>query len=165
MGLEVPDCRPGRRLPELLAFGKCAFIQMAISGTLTIDNEPFEVSRAAEWLDGLIAAAGYGPRVLAVLQVAMEELLSNILIHAYADLESHTIEINVIAEPSVAILEIFDDGVPFDPTQHERPATENTEDPPPGGLGLPLVGQTMDEMVYERIAGRNHVTLRKFITH
>jgi serine/threonine-protein kinase RsbW len=138
---------------------------MAVSGTLTIDNEPFEVSRAAEWLDGLVAAAGYGPRVLAVLQVAMEELLSNILIHGYADLEAHKIEISVTAEPSAATLEIVDDGVPFDPTQHERRATDDTEELKPGGLGLRLVDQTMDEMVYERIAGRNHVTLRKFITH
>lgn len=137
---------------------------MGIPEILTIDNEPFEVGRAADWLDGLIGAAGYAPRVLALLQVALEEVLSNILIHGYADLETHQVEIRLTADPSAATLEFFDDGIPFDPTTHERPEPTNTENPRPGGLGLQFVRRTMDEAAYERVDGRNHLTLRKFIS-
>ncbi len=137
---------------------------MNVQETLVIDNEPFEVGRAADWLDGLIGAAGYAPRILALLQVALEEVLTNIMVHGYADLEAHKIEIRLAAAPSAVTLEVLDDGIPFDPTQQQLPGPADPGNTRAGALGLLFVRRTMDEVAFERAEERNHLTLRKFIS-
>lgn len=137
---------------------------MDVADTLLLDNEPFEVSRAAAWLDGLLEGASLSPRVIATLQVALDEVLNNILIHGYADLETHKIEVRVTADASAATLEFIDDGIPFDPTQHEAVPAGDSDGPRPGGLGLVFVRRLMDDLAYERVAERNHLTLRKFVS-
>jgi serine/threonine-protein kinase RsbW len=133
--------------------------RMDVDDTLLLENEPSEVSRAAAWLDELMEGAGLSPRAIAALHVALDEVLNNILIYGYADLEAHQIEVRVITNASVATLEFIDDGIPFDPTQHETAPGGAAQ---PGGLGLVFVRRVMDEMAYERVAERNHLTLQKF---
>jgi serine/threonine-protein kinase RsbW len=136
---------------------------MDVADTVILDNEPFEVSRAAAWLDSLLEGAGYSPRVTAALQVALEEVLSNILCHGYADIEMHKIEVRLTADASAATLEFFDDGIPFDPTQEELSAAGANVATRPGGLGLLFIRRLMDDVAFERVGDRNHLTLRKFV--
>jgi anti-sigma regulatory factor (Ser/Thr protein kinase) len=135
---------------------------MDVADMLLLDNEPSEVSRAAAWLDDLFEGVGLSPRAIAALQVALDELLNNILIHGYADLEAHKIELRATADASTATLEFIDDGIPFDPTQHEAAPAGDGDTVRPGGLGLAFVRRLMDDMAYERVDDRNHLTLRKF---
>jgi serine/threonine-protein kinase RsbW len=136
---------------------------MDVAETLLLDNEPFEVSRAAAWLDDLLGNAGLSPRVIATLHVVLDEVLNNILNHAYADLESHQIEIRLTSGNAAVTLEFLDDGVPFDPTQHESaPPPRQDADVRAGGLGLLFVRRLMDEVTFQRVDDRNHLTLRKF---
>jgi anti-sigma regulatory factor (Ser/Thr protein kinase) len=132
--------------------------------TLIIDNEPLEVGRAASWLDGLIGEAACPPRMLASLHVALEETLTNIMLHAYRDLETHQIEIRLTANPLSATLELLDDGIPFDPTQHEPPPAGAVVSDRPGGLGLLFIRRLMDDVTYRRVADRNHLTLHKSVS-
>jgi anti-sigma regulatory factor (Ser/Thr protein kinase) len=137
---------------------------MDVAESLLLDNEPFDVSRAAAWLDNLLQGAGLPPRVIAALQVVLDEVLNNILAHGYADLENHKIELRTTADSAAVTLEFFDDGIPFDPTQHQSPpSTGANAKAAPGGLGLLFVRRLMDEVTYERADDRNHLTLRKFL--
>jgi serine/threonine-protein kinase RsbW len=138
--------------------------RMDVSETLLLDNEPFEVSRAAAWLDTLLIDTGISPRVIASLQVALEEVLSNILSHAYTDTGSHKIEVRVAVDSAAVTLEFFDDGIPFDPTQHEAAPRDGNVSTRPGGMGLLFVRRLMDDVAFERAANRNHLTLRKFVS-
>jgi len=135
---------------------------MPISGTLTLDNEPLELGRAAEWLDELLGEVGTPPRMVAALHVALEEVLNNILCYAFADLDPHKIEVRLNADALAATLEFFDDGIPFDPTQSTPVPPTFEAESESGGLGLLFVHRLMDEVAFERIADRNHLTLRKF---
>jgi len=137
---------------------------MDLAETLTLTNEPFEVARAAAWLDERVSGSGFPPRVVAALQVALEEVLSNILCHGYTDLETHEIEVRLTTDPSAATLLVVDDGTPFDPAGHAADASEETPGTRPGGLGLLFVRRLMDEVTFERIDTRNHLTLRKFVS-
>ncbi|MBQ6033357.1 MAG: ATP-binding protein, partial [Prevotella sp.] len=55
-----------------------------------------------------------------------------------------------------------DEGTPFDPTtRKEVDTTLPVEERPIGGLGILLVRKLMDSINYERIDGKNVLTLRK----
>jgi anti-sigma regulatory factor (Ser/Thr protein kinase) len=57
---------------------------------------------------------------------------------------------------------ITDEGTPFDPTtRKEVDTTLPVEERPIGGLGILLVRKLMDSINYERIDGKNVLTLRK----
>jgi len=135
-----------------------------IADTLWLDNEPFEVGRAASWLNNLLENGGMSPRVIAALQVALDEVLNNILVHGYADLEAHKIEVRLNADAAAATLEFVDDGIPFDPTQHEIVPRRDNETVRPGGLGLAFIRRLMDDVTYERIDDHNHLKLCKFVS-
>jgi len=137
---------------------------MDVADTLLMDNEPFEVTRAAAWLDDLLDGTGLSPRVIAALHVALDEVLNNILVHGYADLETHRIEVKLTADASAATLEIVDDGIPFDPTQHETAGAGESDAVRPDRLGLVFIRRLMDDMAYARLNDRNHLTLRKFVS-
>jgi serine/threonine-protein kinase RsbW len=136
---------------------------MNIAEILILDNEPSEINRAAIWLDDRLGAAGLPPRVTAALQVALEEVLNNIFCYAYADIETHKVEVRLAADDSAAGLEFFDDGIPFDPTQQALPSLGTAVSTQPGGLGLLFIRRLIDDVAYERVDDRNHLRLRKFV--
>jgi anti-sigma regulatory factor (Ser/Thr protein kinase) len=138
--------------------------QVDLAETLLLDNEPLEIARAAAWLDGLLGEIGLSPRAIAALQVALDEVLSNILVHGYADLETHKIEVRMTSDTSMVTLVFVDDGIPFDPTQHDTSSPGDDAGVRPGGLGLVFIRRLMDDMTFERVDGRNHLTLRKFLS-
>jgi hypothetical protein len=58
---------------------------------------------------------------------------------------------------------ISDAGIPFDPTETaDADTTSSVEDRRIGGLGIYLLRQLMDTINYERIDGKNVLTLRKY---
>jgi anti-sigma regulatory factor (Ser/Thr protein kinase) len=60
------------------------------------------------------------------------------------------------------ILVLTDTGKEFDPTKApEADITLSAEDRPVGGLGIFLIRQIMNEVKYERIDGKNILTLEK----
>ena len=60
---------------------------------------------------------------------------------------------------------ISDSGTPFDPTaKAEVDTTLSAEERGIGGLGIHLIRQIMDTINYERVDGKNVLTLRKKLT-
>jgi sigma-B regulation protein RsbU (phosphoserine phosphatase) len=57
-----------------------------------------------------------------------------------------------------------DNGQPFDPTtRYEVDTSQPIEERPIGGLGIHLIRRYMDSINYERVDGKNILTLRKFL--
>jgi sigma-B regulation protein RsbU (phosphoserine phosphatase) len=86
--------------------------------------------------------------------------------YAYPKGTTGVVQIDALANEQRLKFVITDEGLPFDPT--ERPGADTTlrvEDRPIGGLGIHLVRHYMDSINYERIDGRNVLTLRKKIKH
>jgi serine/threonine-protein kinase RsbW len=129
---------------------------------LAIGNEQAEVARAADWLDRCSGTAGLPPELWAALQIALDEVLSNILKYAYADTVRHAIELTLSVGPALVALEVLDDGMSFDPTLRQAGASGcGTTEPQSGGHGLTIIARLMDEVTYARRDGRNCLTLRK----
>ena len=94
------------------------------------------------------------------LQVALDELLTNVIMHAqHAD---GPIELQLARSAGALDVTIRYFADPFDPTAaKDAPAATSISDSQVGGLGIPLVRALMDEFRHEYITGRNIVHLRK----
>jgi len=98
------------------------------------------------------------------MNVVFDELLSNIVSHAYRDKGEHTIDLRAELSSDRLALTITDDGRPFNPFTSAAPDTAVAmEEREPGGLGIHLVRNMMDEVSYSRRADKNVVFLVKYL--
>ncbi|MHC4211484.1 MAG: ATP-binding SpoIIE family protein phosphatase, partial [Planctomycetota bacterium] len=96
------------------------------------------------------------------VNMAFDELLNNIISYAFEDENEHEIEVRVNLERQRLVIEVLDDGRPFNPFSQESPDTTlPLEARRVGGLGIHLVQKVMDEVSYERRIDKNLVKLVK----
>ena len=99
------------------------------------------------------------------LNLVLEELLTNIISHGYADEGEHYIQITISHENGMLVVCVEDDGIPFNPVAAEAPDIKSPlEAREIGGLGIHLIKQVMDDILYERVGNRNILTLKKMIS-
>ena len=136
----------------------------AAARSFTIGNDLAEIGRLAEAIDDFCGEHGLGGEVAHAFNLALDELLTNTISYGYDDAETHRITIGLsVSGPRVTAV-VEDDGRAFDPTQAGEPDIEaDLDDRPIGGLGIHFVRAMMDEIGYERVEGRNRLTLTKHV--
>jgi anti-sigma regulatory factor (Ser/Thr protein kinase) len=86
--------------------------------------------------------------------------------YAYPPQTKGEISVEARSDGKVLRFIITDVGVAFDPTQVLRADTTlPIEERPIGGLGILLMREMMDTINYERVNGKNILTLIKIINH
>jgi sigma-B regulation protein RsbU (phosphoserine phosphatase) len=125
---------------------------------LVMRNDIEQIPTLAEWLEGLDIPA----ELKMPINLALEEAVSNVMLYAYPNNHGQVfLEFN---RTDRLVFTLTDNGIPFDPTkQKEADTTLSAEERPIGGLGIFLVRQIMDDMQYERVDGKNILTLYKKI--
>ena len=111
-------------------------------------------------IEDLAEQDGWPPDLLFKVNLALEELGLNIMDYGLERPEQE-IEITLKADEDSLVIEIMDEGRPFDPLTDapEPDLSLPIEDRRVGGLGIHLVRTMMDDMQYRREQGRNHLTL------
>jgi len=100
-------------------------------------------------------------KVLFNLNLALEEILTNIISYGYDDREEHEIIVRLSLEQGELTVEVEDDGRPFNPLEALEPdLNKPLEERPVGGLGIHLVRKLMDELAYQRQEGRNLLLIK-----
>lgn len=98
-----------------------------------------------------------------VINLALDELITNAVMHGTFEVPDPTIDIHLKADGNVVTLTMEDNGSPFDPTRMESADVDTTsalEDRAVGGLGLHLVRTFAHDMSYEFVDGRNRLTVQ-----
>ena len=131
--------------------------------TLLIAGSPEGIRRAVDDFDAFTAAIRLPAEATWAFQVALDEVLANIVHHGYEERDQQgEIEIHFRLRDDVLELTIVDEAAPFDPlTAAEPDTTRPAEERPIGGLGIFLVRKLMDTVEYERREGRNRLVCRK----
>jgi anti-sigma regulatory factor (Ser/Thr protein kinase) len=128
---------------------------------LTIRNDVAELVLVTEALDQLGERIGFPPKALMQFQVALDEILSNVVRYAWPDGGSHTFCVRIEDRGSDLAVVVTDDGLAFDPRAQPPPGPAGGRRPRPGGVGIQMVRQLVDGFDYARIGNLNCVTLIK----
>lgn len=101
-------------------------------------------------------------RTLYSVNLALDELVSNVILYGYGDPAGETIVIGLEARGDQLHATIEDRGREFDPHTAPPPDLDAPlEKRKVGGLGIHLVRSLMDELQYRREGAKNLLTLRK----
>ena len=129
-----------------------------------LKNIPSELNTLCRKLEKFGNSLGLTKKCIFQLNLALDELFTNIITYGFTDDADHWIEIAISHEDGILVIRVEDTGVPFDPGMIKSPASVRTaEDCEVGGLGIHLIKKLMDDVRYERCGDKNIVTLRKNI--
>jgi anti-sigma regulatory factor (Ser/Thr protein kinase) len=129
---------------------------------LNIGNDPAGLAMARDALDRLGDAHAIPGRVVVALQVALDEIVSNVLRYARGEGGACDVHIRLAVTSAGVELTVTDDGLAFDPRQVPAPVpTPPGQRRQPGGVGIHMVRQLVDSFDYQRVDGHNRTTLTK----
>lgn len=132
--------------------------------SLRIDNRLPELDRLRSEVECFLERCAVGGRAAFHIQLALDELVTNVICYAYETQGGHTIDVSLICCPRSVEMTVQDEGKPFNPFMVPDP----DESIPPeqrkiGGLGVHFVRKTMDHLGYERKNGKNIIYISKNI--
>ncbi len=131
---------------------------------LIINNQIEELERLAIFVEEVSEELGLDPETTMNLNLALEEVVSNVILYAYPREMGEKITIMAQTEKQSLIFTITDKGKEFDPTNvEEADVTLSAEEREIGGLGIFIVKNIMNEVTYQRLDGKNILTLKKNI--
>ena len=130
--------------------------------TIILANEISEISRLYDFIEDIGNEFSLTPDVIFNLNLVLEEAVVNIINYAYPKEEHESIYLSARLHEGSAIFVLTDTGKEFDPTMvPDADITMSAEERQIGGLGIFLIRQIMNEVKYERIEGKNVLTLEK----
>jgi len=131
------------------------------SMSVVVRAETDEIPCALSEIEGYLRSEGFSKEGILDIQLAIEEAITNTIGYGYAGAMG-TIAIRCTAEPDKATVEITDDAPAFDPLAVPEPdLSTDLDDRPIGGLGIFLIRQVMDEVVYRFDDNKNILVLVK----
>jgi serine/threonine-protein kinase RsbW len=101
-------------------------------------------------------------RTLYAVNLALDELVTNIVLHGFDDPAGQEFEVRLTAKDGAITAEVEDGGRPFNPVDVPSPdLTAPLEKRTLGGLGIHLVKSLADHVEYRRNKDKNVLTIRK----
>lgn len=130
--------------------------------SIILANDISEIARLNEFVEEIGNEFSLSPEVVFNLTLVLEEAVVNIINYAYPKEDHESIYLSAKLHNDSIILVLTDTGKEFDPTMApEADITLSADERPIGGLGIFLIRQIMNEVKYERIEGKNVLTLEK----
>lgn len=130
---------------------------------MTVKAKIENIPAVTAFVDEQLEACGCPVKAQMQIDVAIDELFSNIAHYAYHPGEGPaTVRVEIRENPPLAVITFIDSGIPYDPLKKEDPdILLSAEERGVGGLGIYMVKKSMDKISYEYKDGQNILTIRK----
>ena len=131
---------------------------------LRIKNQVSELEKVAQFVEEIGEELGLNMELQMNLNLVMEEMVSNVIFYAYPEGEDAEIELLAKSDGKELTFVLSDQGKEFDPTAKEYANPDiNPADREIGGMGIFIVKNIMNKVTYQRLEGRNLLTMTKGI--
>ena len=139
--------------------------EIVLDEELTLANDVKEVAKMNTFIKDVLARLNIDKSLVSKMRLALEEAVVNVIEYAYPAGRKGNVNIRVTHDGKRLRFIISDSGIAFNPTEaSSADTTLSAEERPVGGLGIHLMRQLMDSVNYERINGKNVLTLTKNIS-
>ena len=121
------------------------------------------ITRVMAFVDAQLEAFGCSTKVQRLIDIAIDELFSNIVHYGYAAQEGMaTVRVETQPDLRTVTIAFIDSGIPFNPLSHEDPSSSlAVKERKAGGFGISIVKKSMDNVRYEYVDGCNVTTITK----
>lgn len=131
---------------------------------ITIKNNVSELQRVAQFVEEIGEEMGLDMELQMNLNLVMEEMVSNVIFYAYPEGTEADIELLAESDGKELTFLLSDRGKEFDPTLKEDADPDvNPIDREIGGMGIFIVKNIMNQVTYQRLDGKNLLTMTKGI--
>ena len=128
----------------------------------SVPSDAAQLSTLTQFLHEFWSAADLPPAETVSFELALEEIFMNVVMHGSPAGRGPRVEVSLALCDGSLTLMIEDDGPSFDPLSLAAPdVTASLEERRVGGLGVYLVRQMMDAVSYQRLGGRNQLSMTK----
>ena len=132
--------------------------------SLEIKADLDNLGHVRDFIEANLQTSALNPDSAGELLLAIDEAVSNIIMHGFKSASDGQIELEVSHRPDALLVHIRDNAPLFDPTHGADPHLEVSplEREAPGGFGVYLLNTLVDKIAY-RITdgGRNELTMLK----
>lgn len=130
--------------------------------SFTMRNELSELENLTREITEFGSRHAFSHKVVFQLNLALEEIVTNIISYGFVDDEEHRINVDLKLAGAELEARVEDDGIPYDPLTTPAPNTDAPLDERRvGGLGVHLIRELMDDVTYTRTGDKNVLTLSK----
>ena len=130
--------------------------------SIVLTNDISEVGKLNAFVEEIGNEFSLSSDIIFNLNLVLEEAVVNVINYAYPKEEHEFIYLSACMHEGSIVLVLTDTGKEFDPTlAPEVDITLSADERQIGGLGIFLIRQIMNEVRYERIDGKNILTLEK----
>ena len=131
---------------------------------LRIKNQISELEKVAQFVEEIDEELGLSMELQMNLNLVMEEMVTNVIFYAYPEGEVADIELLAKSDGKELTFVLSDQGKEFDPTAKEDADLDvNPADRELGGMGIFIVKNIMNKVTYQRLEGKNLLTMTKGI--
>lgn len=141
---------------------------MTISHSLEIEADLDNLGQVRDFVEANSQETGLSRECAGELLLAVDEAVSNIIMHGFKSKPDGHIEVEVTRQQDALMVRIRDDAPLFDPTKNFDAHLETSplERDAPGGFGVYLLNHLVDNIAY-RVTddGRNELSMLKSCLH
>ena len=131
---------------------------------ICIKNKVSELEKVAQFIDEIGEELGLSMELQMNLNLVMEEMVTNVIFYAYPEGVIADIELLAKSDGKELTFVLSDQGKEFDPTAKEDADLDvNPADRELGGMGIFIVKNIMNKVTYQRLEGKNLLTMTKGI--
>ena len=130
---------------------------------MTFANELNELSAIREFIRGfckIIPKSMLDEERKSMLELAVTEVATNIIRHAYCGQSGGSVQISARLFPDMLLIEFVDKGIGFNPKNVPKPEFNGSRE---GGFGLYIVSQIVDDVIYTRSRNNTNSTQLKIL--
>ena len=131
---------------------------------IKIKNQVGELEKVNQFVEEICEELGLDMELQMNLNLVLEEMVSNVIFYAYPKGTPEEIELAAESDGKELTFVLSDNGIEFDPTAKEDADPDvNPMERDIGGMGIYIVKNIMNKVTYQRLEGKNLLTMQKNI--